>query len=131
MQAWASTPEELESLLEDGFIQHDAQAVARLFKPNGLLLVDNFSPGDVTRLSVGSEQIWQTAMTLCGMNFVYVAEARRIWQTGGIALLMGTCAIHVAQRDRGSGWRYLISHLHDYCQGAADGPHCWATYDAG
>jgi hypothetical protein len=66
MQAWANTPEELESLLEDGFIQRDTQAIARLFRPNGLLLVDNFSTGDVNRLSAGSEQIRQAAVTLLG-----------------------------------------------------------------
>jgi hypothetical protein len=126
MQAWANTPEELESLLEDGFIQRDTRAIARLFRPNGLLLVDDFSTGDVARLSAGSEQIRQTAVTLCRKNFVYLAETRWIWQVGGIALLMGACAVNVAQRDQG-GWRYLISHLHDYRQAAADDPHCWVT----
>jgi hypothetical protein len=68
-----------------------------LFKPGGLLLVDNSPVDGASRLSAGSDQIRQTAATLCRQNFVYLAETRRIWQSGTIALLRGSVFVVLVQ----------------------------------
>ena len=89
--------DELETLLEDAFIRHYALAIAGLFKPGGLLLVDSSPVDGASRLSAGSDQIRQTAATLCRQNFVYLAETRRIWQSGTIALLRGSVFVVLVQ----------------------------------
>ena len=110
-------------MLEDAFIRHYALAIAGLFKPGGLLLVDSSPVDGASRLSAGSDQIRQTAATLCRQNFVYPAETRRIWQTGGIALLRAASAVNVAQRGRGSGWRYRTLHLYEHHEDQSDDSH--------
>jgi len=106
MDIGASTPEELETLLEDGFLRRDAFAVARLFEEDGLLV--NEGGG---RPSAGRAAVLRAASVLCGRNFAYLAEPRSIWQSGDIALLVGTRAINVVRRGRDGYWRYVISNV--------------------
>ena len=106
MDIGASTPEELETLLEDGFLRRDAFAVARLFEEDGLLV--NESGG---QLSAGRVAVLHAASVLCGRNFAYLAEPRSVWRSGDIALLVGARAINVVRRGRDGYWRYVISNV--------------------
>jgi hypothetical protein len=106
MDIGASSPEELETLLEDSFVQRDATAVAGLFEEDGLLVCDL---GDEP--SAGRAAVLRTASVLCGQNRAYVAETHAVWQSGDIALLVGENAVSVVRRGRDGCWRYVISHL--------------------
>jgi hypothetical protein len=68
------TPEELETLLEDAVLLGDADAVARLFQPGGLLVI-----AGAPQLS-GRGQIREAAAALGLHRPGYLAAPRRVLQ---------------------------------------------------
>jgi hypothetical protein len=98
-----STPEELETLLEDAFLQQDVRAIAELFEAGGVLLT-------------GSD-VWQAASALCGQRFSFLANARLICRADDTAILLGTNAISVARRGRDGYWRFLFCYLGNTSEG--------------
>ena len=117
MDVGASTPEELETLLEDGFLRRDASAIADLFEENGLLV--NEGGGQP---SPGRAAVLRTASVLCGQSFGYLAEAHTVLQSGDIGLLVGTRAINVVRRGRDGYWRYVISNVRTRTEMQAESP---------
>ena len=106
MTPGASTPEELESLLEDGFVVGDRLALAELFHSNAVLSA--YNGADEAR---GSAQIALAAAALCERGYSYIGEPRRVLQAGDTALLIGEWAISVTRRGPDRRWRYAISLL--------------------
>jgi hypothetical protein len=106
MMPGASTPEELESLLEDGFVVADRLALAELFEPGGVLCAENW-----TSEARGSAQIGLAAAALCACGYSYIGEPRRVLQAGDTALVVGERAISVTRRGPDHRWRYAISLL--------------------
>lgn len=98
-----STPEELETLLEDAFLQHDVRAIAELFDTEGVLLT-----GSAVR---------HTASVLCGRQYSYLADNRLICRAGDTAVLLGADSVSVARRGPDGYWRYLFCHLDNISQG--------------
>jgi len=105
MDTGARTPEELETLLEDAFVLHDPQAVARLFQPGAMLVAGGGLPE-----ARGRRQIAQVATQLWDSRQLYLADPRRVLQVRDTALVLAARAINVVRRDDGS-WRYAISLL--------------------
>jgi hypothetical protein len=106
MRSGASTPEELESLLEDGFLLADRQALAQLFEGNAVL-----DAGDGLTAVRGSEAIARAAAALCNRGYSYLAQTQRLVQAGDVALIEGGRAINVIRRGPDRRWRYAISLL--------------------
>jgi hypothetical protein len=77
----ARTPEELETLLEDALITHDAETLAAALEPDGLLIGDAF-----------------------------IAGRSRVLQACDTALLIAEESIGVALRRDGR-WRFAIALL--------------------
>jgi hypothetical protein len=106
MEAGARTPEELETLLEDAFLLHDQQALAKLFHPGALLVVGGGLPG-----ARGRRQIARVATRLWESDRGYLADPRRILQVRDTALVVAGGAINVVRRGDDGSWRYAISLL--------------------
>lgn len=106
MSSGASTPEELESLLEDGFVTSDRGALTALFDANAVLCA-----GPQAAEARGSEQILHASGALCARGYSYLAEPRRVLQAGDVALMVGEQAINVIRRGADRRWRYAISLL--------------------
>jgi hypothetical protein len=105
-EAGARTPEELETLLEDAFVLHDPQALARLFDPGGLLVVSGELPE-----ARGRRQIARVAAQLWDCERLYLADPRQVFQVRDIALVLTGRAINVVRRTDNGSWRYAISLL--------------------
>jgi hypothetical protein len=110
MNAGARTPEELETLLEDAFLLHDPQALARLFHPGAMLVAGGGLPE-----ARGRRQITQVAARLWDTERLYLADPRRVLQARGTALVLAGRAINVVRRTDDGSWRYAISLL-DLCE---------------
>jgi hypothetical protein len=106
MTTGASTPEELESLLEDGFMLTDRIGLAKLFDGNAVLCADHGSGG-----VRGSAEVVRAAAALCERGYSYLARPRRLLQSGDTALMVGERAINVMRRGPDRRWRYAISLL--------------------
>lgn len=106
MKSGASTPEELESLLEDGFLIGEGAPLAGLFEAGATIAIDGDSPG-----ARGSEQIVRLADELCANGYGYFAGPRRVLQATDTALVVGEHAINVMRRGADRRWRYSISLL--------------------
>jgi hypothetical protein len=115
MEPGARTPEELETLLEDAFVLHDQQALARLFHPGAILVPSGGLPE-----AQGHQQIAQVATHLWGARHLYLADPRRVLQARDTALVLAGRATNVARRGRDGSWRYAISLLDG---GGGDRPH--------
>jgi hypothetical protein len=100
--AGARTPEELETLLEDAFVLHDPQALAQLFQPGAMLVVDGGLPE-----ARGRRQIARVAAQLWDSERLYLADPRRVLQVRDTALVLAGRAISVIRRDDGSWLRDL------------------------
>ena len=105
MRSGASTPEELEALLEDAFVLRDRDALTELFDDAAVLAV-----GTGRREARGGAAIRRLANELCLGSRTYVAQPRRVVQARDTALVVAERAISVARRG-GDGWRYTISLL--------------------
>jgi Domain of unknown function (DUF4440) len=99
------TPEELETLLEDAVLLGDADAVAGLFQPGGMVVM-----GGAPRLR-GRGQIRAAAAALCLHRPGYLAEPRRVLQVRDVALLIGRHVVNLARRGDDGTWRYDICVL--------------------
>lgn len=108
MGSGAITPEELESLLEDGFVLGDRHALAELFDANAVLCA---GPGPAAIEARGSEQITLAAGTLAERGYSYLADPRRVLQVGDTALVVAPQAINVMRRGADRRWRYAVSYL--------------------
>jgi hypothetical protein len=106
MGAGARTPEELEILLEDAFVLHDPQALARLFHPGAMLVAGGGLPE-----ARGRGQIARVALQLWDAERLYFADPRRVLQVRDTALVVAGCAINVVRRTDDGSWRYAISLL--------------------
>jgi hypothetical protein len=104
MSPGARTPEELETLLEDGFVIRDARAAAELFERNALLAARR--SGREAR----GDAIGELLEALQAGGLAYVAEPRRILRAADTALIVAERAISVARRAE-SRWRYSIALL--------------------
>jgi hypothetical protein len=102
----ASTPEELETLLEDAFVTRDAGAVAELFEQEAVLAAD-----DGRAPAHGGEQIARLLSAIWHANRTFVAQPQRILQASGTALVVADASINVARRGSDGAWRYAISLL--------------------
>lgn len=106
MGSGAVTPEELESLLEDGFVLGDRHALAGLFEADAVLYAD---PAAVE--ARGSEQIALAAGALCERGYSYLADSQRVLQAGNTALVVAPRAVNVMRRGADRRWRYAVAYL--------------------
>jgi hypothetical protein len=106
MDGGARTPEELETVLEDAFVLHDPHALARLFEPGAMLVVDGELPE-----ARGRRQIARVAAQLWDAERLYLADLRRVLQARDTALVLTGHAINVVRRTDHGSWRYAISLL--------------------
>jgi hypothetical protein len=102
----ASTPEELESLLEDAFLLGDTGALAALFDNRALLVAD-----DGSGQARGMAEIVRMMGAMCGRGYAYLASPVRVLQAGDTALVLAERAVNVMRRGEDRGWRYAISLL--------------------
>jgi hypothetical protein len=105
MGSVVSTPEELETLLEDAFVVRDALAVAELFEPDALLAAVG-----ATHPARGLPAIAELAAGLWERDRIHIAQPRTILQTRSAALVVAPRAISALHRGP-DGWRYAISLL--------------------
>ena len=108
MRPGAITPEELESLLEDGFMLGDRHALAELFQADAVLCA---GPGPAAVEARGSEQIALAAGALCERGYSYLAGPQRVMQAGDTALVVARHAINVMRRGADRRWRYAVAYL--------------------
>jgi ketosteroid isomerase-like protein len=116
MRSGAATPEELESLLEDGFVLGDRHALAELFDADAVLCA---GPGPAAVEARGSEQIARAAGALCERGYRYLADPQRVLQAGDTALVVASRAVNVMRRGADRRWRYAVAYLP--AGGAAEG----------
>jgi hypothetical protein len=102
--AGASTPEELETLLEDAFVLRDTAALAALFEERALL-----GTLDGCGEARGAAAIAEFVCSLWNGGHTYVAAPRQVLQAGTEALLLAERNIALARRGSDGAWRYAIS----------------------
>ena len=106
MSAGASTPEELETLLEDAFVVCDRAAVAALFVRGAVMIA---IPGAIE--ARGREAIAVCASTLWAGEQTYVAAPHHVIQARDTGLVVSERGINVMRRASDRSWRYAISLL--------------------
>jgi ketosteroid isomerase-like protein len=105
MRRGAGTPEELETLLEDAFVNHDQSALRELFEDGAVLQTPK-------RLAAhGRAEIERAAAEMWAGNDLFLAAPMRIMEARGTALIAAANSTNVARRDRDGSWRYLIALL--------------------
>ena len=105
MTAGARTPEELDTLLEDAFVERDRLLLDDLFD-DGAVLVD---AGGVP--AHGREAIGRALAELWGRDRTYVACPRHVLQARDTALIVADAGIHVLRRGADGAWRATLSLL--------------------
>jgi hypothetical protein len=105
MKRGASTPEELEMLLEDAFVIRDREALTQLFESGGVLVTSDVEEAR------GEQEIGRFATALWNGDRTYVADPRRVLQARDTALVVADGGINVARRARDGAWRYAIALL--------------------
>jgi hypothetical protein len=106
MQSGASSPEELESLLEDAFVTCDRSALAELFAGGAVLLA-----GDDAAEARGDAQIARRTTALCERGYRYLADPQRVLRSRDTTLVVASHAVNVMHRGGDRRWRYAISLL--------------------
>ena len=106
MRPGARTPEELETLLEDAFLNRDVRAVCDLFGPGAVLVAG--TPAEEAR---GSERIGQLAEAILASDRSYIADPQRVVQARDTAVVLTHGGINVVRRGSDGGWRYAIAVL--------------------
>jgi hypothetical protein len=109
-QTGASTPEELEVLLEDAFVTRDRDALVELFEDGAVL---GAAPGEAR----GGAQIGRLAAAMLERDYSYVAEPERVVQARDTALVVARHGISVVRRRSDGRWLYAISLLDPYSKG--------------
>lgn len=94
-------------MLEDALLLRDADAVARLFEDGSLLIASEVGE-QVLR---GRAAILRAAALLWQNGGSYLADPRRVFQAGDVALLIGDGVLNVARRGQDGSWRFAISIL--------------------
>lgn len=106
MRSGASTPEQLDSLLEDGFVVGDSSSLAELFESAAIVAIDGAGSE-----AHGSAQIEALADELCRCGYSYITDRRRVFQSGDIALVVAEHGISAMRRGTDRMWRYSIALL--------------------
>ena len=104
LRAGGSTPEELETLLEDASVMTDAGVLAQLFE-DGAVVVGGNEMGEAP----GREEIERYAESMCDHNPTYLADPRRVIQARDVALVVSDRSVSVMRRGSDGAWRYLIT----------------------
>lgn len=100
----ATTPEELEAMLEDAFIVKDAVAAAELFEETALL-VDGCTSSEARGrpgIARAIASVWH--------EWTYVAASDRVLQAGDLAVGLGP-SLTVLRRRPDGVWRLAIAML--------------------
>jgi hypothetical protein len=120
MSTGGQSPEELETLLEDAILLGDADTIACLFEPGGLLILD-----EATRELRGRGEIRQAGPALRLDRCGYLAAPRQVFQARDTALLLGPGVVNVVRRSKDGTWRYAVCILFP------DGDEPWAASTPG
>ena len=99
----ASTPEELETLLEDASVMTDVRALGALFEEGAVVVADGLE-------ARGREAIAGFIASLWGRRLI-LAEPRLVVQVRDLALVASGPSISVMRRGNDGAWRYLIRHV--------------------
>ena len=105
MTVGARTPEELDTLVEDAFLQRDRAALDDLFDEAAVLVHGRGVP------AYGREAIGQTLTESWDRQCTYVARTRQVLQVRDTALVVADAGIHVLRRGGDGAWRATISLL--------------------
>jgi ketosteroid isomerase-like protein len=105
MRAGARTPEELDTLIEDAFLQRDRAALEDLFDEGAVLMNVDGVPTD------GRDAIGHTLTESWDRQCTYVARTRHVLQVGDTALVVADAGIHVLRRGGDGAWRASLSLL--------------------
>lgn len=89
---YASSPEDLETLLEDAVLLGDEAAVLSLFADGAVLVTDQ---GVISPERAAAELI----------RLGYVASARTVTSRGDVAVVVGEHALNVCSRSPDGAWR--------------------------
>jgi uncharacterized protein DUF4440 len=117
MASGARTPEELDTLIEDAFLQRDRAALEDLFDDGAVLMNACGAP------ALGREAIGHTLAESWERQCTYVARTREVLQVRDTALLVANAGVHVLRRGGDGTWRATISLLDlDRPTAAADEP---------
>ncbi len=100
------TPEELETLLEDGLLARDITAVSELFLPHGTLAI-----GLGGRVEAGPASPERLSALADARSQCFVADPQLVLHSRRTALVLGMDSLSVARRDRHSRWHYAICLL--------------------
>jgi hypothetical protein len=103
----ASSPEELETLLEDAVLLRDAAAVADLFEPGAVLIT---GPA-----ITGPEHALAELATLG-----YVAAFRTVTVRPCLAVVVGDHAVNVSIRAPDGAWRLVAAVIRQSTSGRLD-----------
>jgi ketosteroid isomerase-like protein len=102
MTAGARTPEELDALIEDAFIQRDLAVLDDVFDHGAVLMDAGGMPAH------GREAIGHALADLWDRGCTYVARPRRVLQARNTALVVADAGIHVLRRGGDGAWRAAI-----------------------
>jgi hypothetical protein len=104
MSAGASSPEELEAMLEDACLLNDTTLLTKLFDADAVLLARGRSQVR------GRPAIANVIINQLRDGGSYVAAPNLVMQSGPLALIISANATSVARRSL-DGWHYVISRL--------------------
>jgi hypothetical protein len=104
MSAGASSPEELEGMLEDACLLNDTSFLHNLFDVDAVLLARR------TSQVRGRAAITNVIISQLRDGGSYVASPNLVMQSGPLALIISANATSVARRSL-DGWHYVISRL--------------------
>jgi hypothetical protein len=99
----ASSPEELEVMLEDAFLASDSSVLGDLFE-EGAMLLTRHGNGPVR----GIEEVTVQVAAMWERGHSHVAGAATIFQAQGTALVLGDDTLSVMRRGGDCRWRYAI-----------------------
>jgi hypothetical protein len=99
----ASTPEELETLLEDAFVVRDREALAGLFEPTAVVAHHGRCAREAD-LAPFLAYLWRAGVT-------YVARPPVVIQARDTALILAGRTVSVAHRDTSACWRFAIKAI--------------------
>lgn len=101
MSAGARSPEELETLFEDGLVIRDREALIALFERGAVLVA-----GDERQARGG--EIVPLALAMWDGGHTYIADPRCVMQARDIALIVTGQGVNVVRRGGDGTWRYAI-----------------------
>lgn len=106
MYLGASSPEELDSLLEDAFVLGDRDALAKLFETDAVLLA-----ADRALEARGAREIARVTSEMCDRCYTYLSDPIRVLQARDTTLIVADRAVNVMRRGTDGRWRYAIALL--------------------